>query len=198
VVGGRVYVPRAKPQYDAVGYASWYGSNFYGRYTANGEIFDSHSITAANPTLPLPCYVRVTDLEDGRSLVVRVNDRGPYVGNRIVDVSARAAKLLGFYNRGTARVRVRYLGPAPLAGSSDRLLAATLREGEPAPFYHSLELAREPLFPPAPPPPSTREMLASAATNEPLSDPKPENMSSLDPANSMDDTAQVLNGRGLY
>jgi len=131
VVAGKTYVPQEDPHYSAVGYASWYGDDFHGRYTANGEIFDMNAITAAHPTLPLPCYVRVTDLENHRSIVVRVNDRGPYVGNRVIDLSVRTARLLGFYGKGLAKVEVEYVGRAPLAGSDDRKLEATLREGVP-------------------------------------------------------------------
>ena len=128
VVGGRVYVPEDDPHYRAEGIASWYGADFHGRATANGEIFDAESISAAHPTLPLPSYVRVTNLSNGHSLIVRVNDRGPYAANRIIDVSRRAAQLLGFTDRGTAWVRVEYVGRAPLEGSDDRMLEATLRE----------------------------------------------------------------------
>jgi rare lipoprotein A len=104
--------------YSAVGLASWYGAPFHGRLTADGETFDMNSLTAAHRTLPLPCRVRVTNLANRRSLVVRVNDRGPYVGRRVIDVSAKSAKLLGFYERGLAKVKVEYLGRAPrrLAG----------------------------------------------------------------------------------
>jgi rare lipoprotein A len=132
VVAGRVYYPSDDPHYSVVGLASWYGGDFHGRYTANGEIFDENAISAASPTLPLPSYARVTDLRNHRSIVVRVNDRGPYVGNRVIDLSIRTAKLLGFYDRGLARVKVEYVGRAPLAGSDDRMLLATLREGGPA------------------------------------------------------------------
>ena len=132
VVAGRVYVPEADPHYSATGLASWYGDDFRGRYTANGEIFDENAISAAHPTLPLPCYARVTDLTNGRSIIVRVNDRGPYAKGRLIDVSVKTAKLLGFYGHGTAKVRVDYVGMAPLAGSDDRTLMATLREGTPA------------------------------------------------------------------
>src|ERR1700728_388589 len=104
VVGGRVYVPQDDPHYRAEGVASWYGSDFHGRATANGEIFDADSISAAHPTLPLPSYARVTNLGNGRSLIVRINDRGPYAANRIIDVSKRTAQLLAFTNRGTAMV----------------------------------------------------------------------------------------------
>ena len=126
MVAGREYVPQEDVNYSAVGLASWYGDDFHGRYTANGEIFDMNSISAAHPTLPLPSYVRVTNLANHRSIVVRVNDRGPYVGNRVIDVSVRTAKLLGFYGNGLAKVKVEYVGRAPLAGSDDRKLAATL------------------------------------------------------------------------
>jgi peptidoglycan lytic transglycosylase len=103
--------------YSAVGLASWYGAGFHGRRTADGETFDKDSLTAAHPSLPLPCEVRVTNLANRRSLVVRVNDRGPYVGRRLIDVSARTAKLLGFYDRGLAKVKVEYVGRAPLRGA---------------------------------------------------------------------------------
>ena len=131
-VAGRVYVPEDDPNYSAVGLASWYGDDFHGRYTANGEIFDMHSISAAHPTLPLPSYVRVTNLANRKSIVVRVNDRGPYVGGRVIDLSVKTAKLLGFHGHGVAKVKVDYVGRAPLAGSDDRKLMATLREGVPA------------------------------------------------------------------
>ena len=97
VVAGRVYVPEDDPHYRAEGVASWYGADFHGRATANGEIFDADSISAAHPTLPLPSYVRVTNLSNGNSLIVRVNDRGPYAANRIIDVSKRAAHLVGLH-----------------------------------------------------------------------------------------------------
>jgi rare lipoprotein A len=131
-VAGRVYVPEENINYSAVGLASWYGNDFHGRYTANGEIFDMTSISAAHPTLPLPSYVRVTNLANNRSIVVRVNDRGPYVGDRVIDVSVKTAQLLGFHGHGVARVKVDYVGRAPLTGSDDRKLMATLREGGPA------------------------------------------------------------------
>ncbi|HZT27496.1 MAG TPA: septal ring lytic transglycosylase RlpA family protein [Pseudolabrys sp.] len=133
-VAGRVYTPEENAQYSESGLASWYGDDFHGRYTANGEIFDMNSISAASPTLPLPSYARVTNLDNHRSIVVRVNDRGPYVGNRLIDVSVRTAKLLGFYGKGVTKVKVEYIGRAPLAGSDDEKLAATLREpGKSAP-----------------------------------------------------------------
>jgi rare lipoprotein A len=132
-VGGRVYVPEEDVNYREEGLASWYGDDFHGRLTANGEVFDMGSLTAAHPTLPMPCYARVTNLSNGKSLVVRVNDRGPYHGNRLIDVSNKAAELLEFKNNGVAHVRVEYVGRAPLEGSDDRQLMATLRTGVPAP-----------------------------------------------------------------
>jgi peptidoglycan lytic transglycosylase len=132
VVAGRVYVPEVDPHYSAVGLASWYGHDFHGRYTANGEIFDKDSISAAHPTLPLPSYARVTNLSNNKSIIVRVNDRGPYAYGRLIDVSVKTAHLLGFHGNGTAKVKVEYVGMAPLAGSDDRKLMATLREGAPA------------------------------------------------------------------
>jgi rare lipoprotein A len=132
-VAGRVYVPEEDVNYREEGLASWYGDDFHGRLTANGEVFDMASLSAAHPTLPMPCYARVTNLSNGKSLIVRVNDRGPYHGNRVMDVSSRAAELLEFKGNGVARVRVEYVGRAPLEGSDDRQLIATLRTGVPAP-----------------------------------------------------------------
>jgi len=132
-VGGRIYVPEEDVNYREEGLASWYGDDFHGRQTANGEVFDMESLSAAHPTLPMPSYARVTNLSNGKSLVVRVNDRGPYHGNRLIDVSNKAAELLEFKGNGVARVRVEYVGRAPLEGSDDRQLVATLRTGAPAP-----------------------------------------------------------------
>src|SRR5258707_6120896 len=132
-VAGRVYVPEEDPNYREEGMASWYGDDFHGRLTANGEVFDMASLTAAHPTLPIPSYARVTNLSNGKSLIVRVHDRGPYHGNRLIDVSNKAAELLEFKGNGVARVRVAYVARAPLEGSDDRQLLATLRTGAPAP-----------------------------------------------------------------
>jgi rare lipoprotein A len=127
VVAGRTYVPHDNPNYSGVGLASWYGSNFHGRMTANGEVFDRFSVAAAHTTMPLPSYARVTNLQNGHSIVVRVNDRGPFHANRIIDVSQRTAEALDFARSGTARVRVDYVGPASTSGSDDRILMASLR-----------------------------------------------------------------------
>ncbi|WIY54364.1 septal ring lytic transglycosylase RlpA family protein [Devosia sp. YIM 151766] len=124
-VRGKTYVPQHDPNYSASGTASWYGADFHGRRTANGEIFSANHITAAHPTLPLPSYVRVTNTDNGRSLVVRVNDRGPYVSGRIIDLSHRAASMLGYVNKGSANVQVAYVGEAPLNGDDTRTLVAS-------------------------------------------------------------------------
>ncbi len=115
-IDGQWYYPAEDENYDRKGMASWYGPNFHGKPTANGEVFDQNLITAAHPTLPMPIYARVTNLENGRSLVVRINDRGPFVADREIDLSRRSAELLGFLKQGTARVRVQYLRRAPLDG----------------------------------------------------------------------------------
>ena len=115
------------PHYSAVGLASWYGNGFHGHATADGEIFDMGALSAAHRSLPLPCYARVTNLGNGRSIVVRVNDRGPFVGGRILDVSARVATLLEF--KGITKIRVEYVGKAPPAGSDGPMLLASLQTG---------------------------------------------------------------------
>jgi rare lipoprotein A len=208
VVAGRTYVPEENPNYQAVGLASWYGDDFHGRMTANGEVFDLNGISAAHPTLPLPSYVRVTNLSNGRSLIVRVNDRGPFHGNRIIDVSVKAAQLLGFHVNGTAWVRVEYVGHAPIEGSDDRILAATLRQDEPAPAPNSIKLAAVPIVPvtaaavvPAAWTPSLARNthVASATMNDAVPEPvgaRPAAYAS--PPGGVDGTVQFLNGRGLY
>lgn len=116
-VQGVTYIPREEPQYDRTGFASWYGPQFHGKKTANGDKFNQNALTAAHPTLPLPSLVRVTNLENGKTLVVMVNDRGPFARGRILDVSKRAAQLLGFEQNGIAKVRVQYL-----KGQTDQML----------------------------------------------------------------------------
>lgn len=119
-VAGRWYVPREDHGYDATGIASWYGADFHGRKTANGEIYDMNALTAAHTTLPLPSYAYVTNLENGRTVLVRINDRGPYAHDRIIDLSRQTARALGTEARGLAQVRVRYAGRAPLNGDESR------------------------------------------------------------------------------
>ncbi|MFD0987165.1 septal ring lytic transglycosylase RlpA family protein [Methyloligella solikamskensis] len=115
-VAGRWYEPKEVNHYTEVGTASWYGELFHGRRTANGEIYDMNRLSAAHRTLPLPALVRVTNLSNRRTIVVRVNDRGPFSNNRIIDLSSRAAHALGYRKEGVAKVQVTYMGPAPING----------------------------------------------------------------------------------
>jgi len=108
-VAGVWYYPKEEFDYDETGIASWYGPNFHAKLTANGEVFDQDAVTAAHKTLQLPCIARVTNLENGRTIVVRINDRGPFVNGRIIDLSKRSAQLLGMEGKGTARVRVQVI-----------------------------------------------------------------------------------------
>ena len=197
-VGGRTYYPQDNPHYQATGLASWYGDGFHGRLTANHEIFDYNSISAAHPTMPLPSYARVTNLSNGRSLIVRVNDRGPYHGSRIIDVSSRAADLLAFRSSGTAWVKVEYVGRAPLEGSDDRFLAATLRMDAPALAPGTAKLAATRIAPVGSTDAIGRNArYASVSTGE-------SETRGLQPTlyaqgrRGRDGTNQFLNGRGLY
>lgn len=108
-VSGASYFPQNYVEFEEVGGASWYGDDFHGKYTANGEIYDSNAMTAAHRTLPLPSTIRVTNLRNGRVVIVRVNDRGPFSGNRIIDVSKKAAEELGFKDQGTTKVYIQLL-----------------------------------------------------------------------------------------
>ncbi len=127
-IAGVTYVPAEDPSYDRVGSGSWYGDMFHGKATANGELFDMNALTAAHPTLPMPSYLYVTNLRNGRTVLVRLNDRGPYKKGRIIDLSRAAARALDYETHGTTQVRVRYAGPAPLDPGDDarerRYLAA--------------------------------------------------------------------------
>ncbi|MGO9770164.1 MAG: septal ring lytic transglycosylase RlpA family protein [Roseiarcus sp.] len=185
-IAGRTYFPHEIAHYSAVGMASWYGDAFHGRRTANGEVYDMRSFTAAHPTLPLPSYARVTNLANGYSIIVRVNDRGPYHGGRVMDVSSRVADALDFKNSGTAKIKVDYIGPAPLEGSDDSVLLASLRtngapatidglpSGAPAMVASAAPASLLPSFvrPAAPPPPAAdpapERALAVAAPNPKL------------------------------
>lgn len=109
---GKYYTPKHEPYYDVVGIASWYGDKFHGKATATGEIYNQYDLTVAHKTLPLNSLLYVTNLENGKSLMLRLNDRGPFIGNRIIDLSSAAAKALGTTEKGLAKVRVQYAGPA--------------------------------------------------------------------------------------
>ncbi|MFY9655751.1 MAG: septal ring lytic transglycosylase RlpA family protein, partial [Methylocystis sp.] len=148
-IAGKTYYPSERP-YKATGLVSWYGSDFHGRLTANGEVFDRNAASAAHPTMPLPSYARLTNTENGYSMVVRVNDRGPYHGHRVMDVSQKVAEGLDFHRAGTARVKVEWLGRADINGGDKAMLLASLRtDGAPAtlpahgPVTQFAERARE-------------------------------------------------------
>ncbi|MBD0416279.1 septal ring lytic transglycosylase RlpA family protein [Oryzicola mucosus] len=128
-VRGKWYYPKEDKKYSKVGGASWYGDAFHGRLTANGEIYDMTHLTAAHPTMPLPSYARVTNMKNGASVIVRVNDRGPYSDGRIIDLSHRAANMLDYAHHGITQVKVDYVGRAPLEGRDDQFLLASYRPG---------------------------------------------------------------------
>lgn len=132
-VRGKWYYPKEDKRYAKMGLASWYGEAFHGRLTANGEVYDMTHLTGAHPTMPLPSYARVTNLKTGSSVIVRVNDRGPYHDGRIIDVSKRAAEMLDYANIGTAKVKVEYVGRAPLDGNDDQYLMASYNPGNRVP-----------------------------------------------------------------
>ena len=175
-IDGTWYYPAEDWNYDETGIASWYGEQFHGKYTANGEVFDLNQMTAAHRTLPMPTVVRVTNLDNGRSIEVRVNDRGPYARGRIIDMSRRAAQLLGFEGQGTAKVRVQIDVPASiqvasLAGrrGTDPAIAAAAPPPQAAPVR---PVSAEPL--PAPPG-------VSVAANKPVLPPAPTAPQNLPP-----------------
>ncbi len=173
VVAGRKYYPTKTPRPVEVGIASWYGPKFHRRMTANGEWFDMHYLSAAHKTMPLPSYARVTNLENGRTVVVRVNDRGPFVGDRIIDLSRAAAAKLGYLRKGKAKVRVEYLGPAPLG--DDRRLLARLNRMKDAPRRTLIAAVRGKGVPDAP-----RTMVAQAP-RRPVRSSRPVHMASTRP-----------------
>lgn len=134
VVKGETFVPKENPRYDAVGIASWYGDAFHGRMTANGELYDKEHLSAAHPTLPLPSYARVTNLTNGSSVIVRINDRGPFHKGRLIDLSNKTADLLDMAHSGTGKVRVQYIGPARMDGHDmPYLMASYVKKGERGP-----------------------------------------------------------------
>jgi rare lipoprotein A len=130
-VAGVWFKPKADPDYDRTGQASWYGEAFHARKTSNGEYFNMNDLTAAHATLPIPSYAKVTNLENGRQVIVRINDRGPFVGTRIIDLSKRSAAALDYQHKGKTEVRVQWIGPAPLDDQGHHLanMNRKLRKG---------------------------------------------------------------------
>jgi rare lipoprotein A len=217
-INGRDHAPGENTKYRAEGVASWYGRDFHGRLTANREIYDMHGVSAAHTTMPLPSYARVTNLENGRSIIVRVNNRGPYTRGRIIDLSIGTAKALDFYSRGLAQVRVEYVGRAPLEGSDDRMLMATLRKGSPAPAPSKIMVAAAKPFIANPRDPAgeqepesdvtgsnraqARSMLrsstVSAAETSAWSPPPSASTIGFHPMRSEAGVLGLMSGRGLY
>jgi rare lipoprotein A len=166
-VGGVWYVPADQPDYEEVGVASWYGDEFNGERTANGERFDMYAASAAHTTLPLPSIVEVTNLENGRSMRLRLNDRGPFKGGRIIDVSRAAARELGFERQGIAKVRVRYIGPAKLDGSLEPLYVARRDRDRVSPWSDASPVRVAAAAPPPPPVQAKAPAVAPSAEPEP-------------------------------
>lgn len=163
-INGIWYYPQSDPDYDIKGIGSWYGEQFHNRRTANGEIFDMDVPSAAHKTLPLPSLVEVTNLDNGRKMVVRVNDRGPFVGDRVIDLSKAAADQLGYRRQGVARVRVRYVGPAPKAAFDTRQYV----KAAPTPAPSRWEGREDaPIVWPAEPPPVRTQIIPARHTVAP-------------------------------
>ena len=165
-IAGRLYTPREDPNYDRTGIASWYGPGFHGRLTANGEVFDQYALSAAHPTLPLPSYVRVTNLANDHSVIVRVNDRGPFAHDRIIDLSKRAADVLAMRQDGVGRVRVEFVDRAPLHGQDVEWLEASIRvPGQQRPILDTdIVVASAPVPAPVPGPSPVAAVAASVAS----------------------------------
>lgn len=134
---GKWYYPKEDYSYVETGVASWYGEDFHAKYTANGDVYDMNTLTAAHRTLPLPSVVRVTNLENGRSLVVRVNDRGPFAKDRIIDISKRGAQILGFQGQGTTKVKVELLEEESLALKQALLNGTDIKKATPKTYAQS-------------------------------------------------------------
>ena len=143
-IAGRTWTPHEQPGYDKIGVASWYGEAFHKRKTSNGEWFDMNTLTAAHATLPLPSYAMVTNLDNGRQVIVRINDRGPFVDTRIIDLSKKAADVLGYRNKGKTHVRVKLIGPAPLKDTSQHMMAMNQAMNDGASISQIASLAGNP------------------------------------------------------
>lgn len=146
-IRGKSYTPKHQPRYDVVGTASWYGDKFHGKPTATGEIFNKNDLTAAHKTLPLNSILHVTNLENGKTLMVRLNDRGPFIGNRIIDLSEASAAALGITTHGLGKVRVQYAGPAdPMAAQRSVQPSAP----QPVPYPEDSYVEAPQIYAPAP------------------------------------------------
>jgi rare lipoprotein A len=178
-VDGVWYYPKVDYEYDETGLASWYGEDFDGLQTANGELFDKNKISAAHKTLPMPSLVRVINLENDRELVVRINDRGPFVDGRIIDLSERAAEELGFQKNGVARVRVEILADESralaAAGQTETMTASERARPSPVTTVSTEAL----------PPPTADEAAGAVAQSSSAESPAPVLVASAAPAPTM-------------
>ena len=194
-VKGKWYYPKEEPDYDEVGYASWYGKRFHGLMTSNGERFDMNKLSAAHRTLPMPSMVRVTNIQNGRSLVVRLNDRGPFADDRIIDVSRAAAMKLGFLESGVAQVRVQYVGPASLLGDEAMSGAQSVKEVQVASASEAAaaSVAMGSMIPPAPAMASrAKPVTISRPSRQPAAEPEPEPAPTLTPASPPSSDGVIL------
>jgi rare lipoprotein A len=167
-VAGKRFVPReVSPGFSQRGKASWYGAAFHGRRTANGEVYDMRALSAAHPTMPLPSYARVTNMRNNHSIIVRVNDRGPFHGGRVLDVSQKVAETLDFRRAGVADIKVEYIGRAGIAGSDDAMLIASLRtDGRPATLPPGGRATMIAQATPAPAAPAQQTVVRQAASQQ--------------------------------
>ena len=194
-IEGIWYRPAEDYNYRETGIASWYGPNFDGRKTANGEIFDQYSVSAAHRTLPMPSIVRVTNLDNGRSLVVRINDRGPFARSRIIDMSRRGAQMLGFEQNGTARVQVEILSKESRA-LAERLKAGKTEIAADLPPIDGNDLAQVPVARQSLPAPRPEPI--QTASLEPVSVPVPDPVAA-EPAAQVGEISQVpVSPTGIY
>jgi rare lipoprotein A len=168
-IAGIQYVPHFDPAYNETGIASWYGEPFHGRATANGERYDMNALSAAHKTMPMPSMVRVTNLDNGRTLMLRVNDRGPFVNGRVIDISRRGAQLLGFYRKGTAKVRVEFVEFAPLTRIAKAPPRPSKDSGEAAGDKPRLRMSADEVMQAASAPFEDRPEIASQYIDAPIS-----------------------------
>jgi len=183
-IQGIWYYPAENFEYEETGIASWYGAQFHGRRTANGDVYDMNTLTAAHRTLPMPSFVRVTNLENGRSLILKVNDRGPFARSRIIDISRRGAQLLGFHDQGTARVRVQIMADQSRAvaarlGSRTQLASA----GTPITIDRlpKPDVSTESLAPPPGAKIASKQIIPSQSPSQSLGRPAPRGVAANNP-----------------
>jgi len=201
-IRGIWYYPKADPSYDERGVGSWYGEQFHNRRTANGEIFDMDLPSAAHKTLPLPSIVEVTNLDNGRKMQVRVNDRGPFIEGRIIDLSKAAADQLGYGRAGVARVRVRYIGPAGKTPFDQRRMIAaappapqTRHAPPPKPRVYASGLPpAQPAYGPPPPPKAADPGYAPSAPPPPRIEAPPASPIEAPPAPALTNAYRVQAG----